>query len=859
VEYTDIVTDSAGTGNGRPHGYSNAIALLAAHWPEGARQHAACALAGGLLRAHWDVEATERFVEQVALTARDEEAQKRVGVVRPTAAKLEAGGEVVTGWPALTRLLGEGGEEVVRRVRAALGLTITLAGLARHKALPVDYLAGLGLHDLPEGGVGIPFRDGAGRTVAVKTRTALEAGKGSYWPKGQRLMIYGEDRLEDAAQADYRILVEGESDCWTLWFHHFPALGLPGANTVGKTLTLGHIGSRRRLFVIQEPGQGGEAFVANVAERVRSLGWDGEVFSVRLDGSKDPSELHTKNQEGFKAAFQAALDCAAALPPSATAGATATSVPPWPDPVSLNEVPPVPPFPLDVLPAPLQRVVKEVAQALPCPEDYVGVPLLVMAGAALGASRALAVKRGHVQQAILFAAVVGPPGSAKTPALNFVAEPVHEAEELVHAAWKEQMERYEADLDAYEAELKAWKKSRDGDRPQKPARPSLQRRTVNDATAEALVPILQENPRGVALVRDELVGWVQAMNQYREGGRGADQQFWMSAWSGITVKVDRKKTHELGPLCVRHPFIGVIGGLTPDKLPTLRGDKFRQRAEQDGFIDRVLMAYPQEPRATAENWLEVADDTRTALRSVMERLLTLEMVPSTDAAGAVLGHRPFVVKLSATGRHEWQRFTEAHAHEINGGHLPSHLIGPWSKLKGYAARLALVIHYLRWACDEAQDGDVDGESMARAVRLIDYFKAHARKVYAVMDADPRVADARRVLHWIERQRKARFQKRDAYQALKGTFKTLDELEPVLTLLEKQGYVRPELAQERHGPGRKPSPFYEVHATILSGSSHNSHNPQNTPDLRDSGDCGNCGNAGSAVDSSSEGWEEGEVM
>jgi hypothetical protein len=499
-----------------------------------------------------------------------------------------------------------------------------------------------------------------------------------------------------------------------------------------------------------------------------------------------------------------------------------------------------------------------VAQALNCPEDFAAVPLLVLAGTALGASRALAVKKGHVQRAIFYAAVIGPPGSAKTPALEFVVEPVHDAEEKIHTDWMKQMEQYQADVDDYEADVKDWKKNPVGGRPKKPERPPLLRRTVNDATAEALVPILQENPRGVALVRDELIGWVQAMNQYREGGKGADQQFWLSAWSGSAVKVDRKKTHAEGPLRVRYPFIGVVGGLTPDKLPTLRGDKPWQRAELDGFIDRVLMAYPKEPPAAGENWLEVADSTRKALCWLLGQLWTLDMVPITDGTGAVVGYRPHIVNLDTTGRQEWQRFTEEHAHEINGGALPPHLIGPWAKLKGYAARLALVVHYLRWAFDEAPDGDVDGISMARATTLVRYFKDHAKKVYAVMDADPKTAAGRKVLRWIAGQRKARFQKRDAYQALKGTFKTIDDLEPILTLLEKHGYIRSEPSQDRPGPGRKPSPPYQVHPTLLLDHPQNFQNHQNHKGRTDSEDSGNSENGVGDSVQPEEVYEEGEV-
>jgi hypothetical protein len=645
-----------------------AARFLAGHWPtEGGRNNAAGALAGGLLRAGWPVETVEHFVEAVADAAGDDEPQKRVGRVAPTADKIKQG-EKATGWPKLAEVIDADGDNVVRRLRVMLGLTIDLATLAAHKALPVELLKGLGLHDLPEGGVGIPYRDGSGQTVAVKQRTQLEAKKGSFWPLGKKPMAYGEDRLGEGAAADYRVIAEGESDCWTLWHHGFPALGLPGSNTVAKTLAPGHVFGVKVLYVVQEPGGAGSQFVRAVAAKLAELQWPGELRVVRLDPHKDPTDLHQAEREQFPERFRQALERAEPLALDA-AGAD-----PWPDPLPLGEVPPASPFPLGVLPEAPQGFVREVATALPCPEDYVVIPLLVMAGGVLGASRALAIKTGHVQRASLYAAVIGLPGSAKTPALELTVEPAHEAEERLHAAWEEAMEQYEADLDQYEQDKKDHRKN-GGDPPKKPQRPVLGRLTVNDATAEALVPILKENPRGVVLVRDELVGWVQAMNQYREGGKGADQQFWLSAWSGATASVDRKKTHELGPLRVRHPFISVIGGLTPDKLPTLRGDRPRARVEQDGFIDRVLMTYPPEPPVAAENWAEVGDGTKAQLRGVLDKLRSLQMVPVQDG-GRIRGFRPFVVKLTADGRRAWQLFTEQHAEERNADDFPPHLTGP---------------------------------------------------------------------------------------------------------------------------------------------------------------------------------------
>ena len=54
----------------------------------------------------------------------------------------------------------------MRNFRIRLGLALTLKQLAEHSELPLEFLHGLGLHDLEDGGVGIPYRDGAGRAAS---------------------------------------------------------------------------------------------------------------------------------------------------------------------------------------------------------------------------------------------------------------------------------------------------------------------------------------------------------------------------------------------------------------------------------------------------------------------------------------------------------------------------------------------------------------------------------------------------------------------------------------------------------------------------------------------------------------------
>jgi hypothetical protein len=329
------------TTNGTLHGlgpeYIDAARFLAKHWSgplrENHRRHqAAGALAGGLLRAGLKVETVERFVEAVAEEAQDEEAGKRVGVVRPTDQKLKSKSGNVTGFPTLTQLLGDEGANIVRTLKVKLGLAITLDQLAADKALPIEYLCSLGLHDLPEGGVGIPYHDVAGKVLEVKIRTALKATEGSYWPKGKPLRAYGEDRLDAASAAGFQVIVEGESDSWTLWFHGFPALGLPGADTVKKTVELGHVGAVSKAYVFQEPNQSGEEFIRNVRQRLADLGWGGELRFVKLNGIKDPNDLHRQNPDVFRERFQEALDKAEPLTVPAAAKAPEYQPRPWPNP-----------------------------------------------------------------------------------------------------------------------------------------------------------------------------------------------------------------------------------------------------------------------------------------------------------------------------------------------------------------------------------------------------------------------------------------------------------------------------------------------------------------------------------------------
>src|SRR3712207_1266664 len=254
----------------------------------------------------------------------------------------------------------------------------------------------------------------------------------------------------------------------------------------------------------------------------------------------------------------------------------------------LAELPGAASFPVDVLPQSCRRFVREAAASIGCPPDLVAVPLLGLLSAGIGISRQVQLKRGWKESAALFAVVVAEPGDKKTPAQKAALAPVWRAQENFKREYRERYEAYEEELRQWKADERA--AARDGEpAPPKPEEPALRHAVVDDITVERLADILDETPRGVVSVQDELSGWVLAMNQYKAGGKGADRQFWLRVWSNAPVKVDRKSRKV--PAIIAQPWISVVGSIQPEILPGL------DIGRNDGMMDRFLYSYPEPRRA----------------------------------------------------------------------------------------------------------------------------------------------------------------------------------------------------------------------------------------------------------------------
>jgi hypothetical protein len=188
-----------------------------------------------------------------------------------------------------------------------------LADYATAKRLPIDFLRSLGLAEIAYQGapaVKIPYLTADGAEAAVRFRIALDGKDRFRWRKGSKLCLYGINRLGEAREAGHAIIVEGESDAQTLWLHDFAALGLPGAGNWNEQRDAPLLADLTTIYIVIEPDQGGDAVIgwlrrSSIAPRARL---------VRLRGTKDASALYLADPDGFRAAFQRALDEAEPYP-----------------------------------------------------------------------------------------------------------------------------------------------------------------------------------------------------------------------------------------------------------------------------------------------------------------------------------------------------------------------------------------------------------------------------------------------------------------------------------------------------------------------------------------------------------------
>lgn len=642
--------------------------------------------------------------------------------------------------------------------------------LARELGVSPESLRAIGIgHD--GANISFPERDASGKVTAINTRLANgEKRVGT----GQRRGLIVPNNL--AELPDPVLIPEGHSDTAALFTMGLTAVGRPMAK--GGTAELAELLAGREVLVVGENDDAGIKGAKYTASRLAEA-WNMPVaWALPPKTAKDSREyLIAHASESPEVAGRELLAHLRAHQQFEDPDNIEPAVPAWR------------PFPTDVLPEPLRKYVTVTASALGCDESFVAVPLLASCAGAIGNSRGVMLKRSWYEPPILWATVVAESGTMKSPGQDHALKFLRHRQERMFKAYADALAEYKRKRADYKRARKAAERD-GGNPPAEPTEPICPRCRISDVTIEALAVTHLENPRGLTLDRDELSAWFGSFNQYRKG-QGADVANWLEIHGGRSITIDRKTVTPGAPRRIHVPraSVSICGTIQPDIFRRhLRKPEFLE----SGLVARLLLAIP--PRR-AKCWTE--NDIPEALEQTMQTLFDrlFDLQPESDELN---NPRPRLVRLAPSAKALWISFYNEQAGEQ--AELSGDLAAAWSKLEGYAARLALVVHLVRWATGDRSivADQFDAESMRSGIALSRWFAHEARRAYGMLSESEEDRGQRQLVDLI-RLRGGRITTRELMRASREYRRDADSAETALNELARTRLGT--WSVDNHGGGR----------------------------------------------------------
>ena len=394
-----------------------------------------------------------------------------------------------------------------------------------------------------------------------------------------------------------------------------------------------------------------------------------------------------------------------------------------------------------VFPATLAAKLTKGADAFPVHQSALFAPFITAFSAVVGTRIAIECKKGHVEPLLFWAANVQLPSAMKSPVGKQIAiAPLQRLRQADKDAYRDKLNQVQewllrggekGDLlraqgeteEAHALELKAREERSSNpeafkkrlmavasDRESAHFVASPPQRFTKDATIEALLGLLAETD-GMLLYFDELAGFMESMDRYRNG-KGGDRTHYLDLWSGAGITVNRKGG---GVLESDNSCMSLMGFIQPEKLRELMMEEGSVAAHGgDGFWARWLLCSPP-------HMDDYYNDKEADLAPEMLRILSEanKMVVRGQQRTLTLSPEAFALYMST-----YNQWVDEGRDELIGFQAQR------GKMKGYLARFAGLFHCLDWvyACTYHPNQPVKGlpdeisvETMQRAVLVSEFF------------------------------------------------------------------------------------------------------------------------------------------
>lgn len=475
----------------------------------------------------------------------------------------------------------------------------------------------------------------------------------------------------------------------------------------------------------------------------------------------------------------------------------------------------------DMLPNSLRPWILDLAERMQIPMEYVAAPAIVAAASIIGRKISIRPIPRDPWCVIpnLWGFVVGEPGTMKSPAISEATRPLEKIAKRSRDEFRRECRDRQADernsllqIEALKESLKVNFKSGNPALIAKQKEelnkllenrepPKEKRYKTNDPTVEKLAMILQENPNGILLLRDELSGWLETLNK---AGREGSREFYLEAWNGnSSYTVDRigRGTQHVDALC-----LSIFGSIQPAKLDEYIENTVSSKGD-DGFLERFqIVVYPEKPKSwRLVNRAPNEDAEREAYTAYenLDKLSGAEL--RVDQASTI----PFICFSDDAQviADEWRHRLEARLLEGNDASIyQAHI----SKYRSLMPSLALIFALLR--SSSAQIENVNLEDTRMAISWCEFLESHAKKIYEkVINEEKSYAQV--LTEKIQEQSVYDGEKiRDIYRRNWRGINTPEKLDKAIKHLTKLGWVRTEVIK---GLGGR-SEVLRINPELLTG-------------------------------------------
>lgn len=480
----------------------------------------------------------------------------------------------------------------------------------------------------------------------------------------------------------------------------------------------------------------------------------------------------------------------------------------WPEIIPLDDFSRLPAFPVEVLPAIGREFVEHVVEVN---QVDTGLPASIYLAilAACAAKKFEVDLITHREPVNLFICPVLDSGNRKTTTMSNMTSPLYEYQKQKAEDMKDEIMQatnlYEINKDRLAKLQKMAAQTDDSTeriRLQKDAEavlklieenpvPKAPVYVVDDITSEATGVIMSENGERLADISAE--GGIFGIMAGRYNEKGGNFDIYLKGHAGDPFsmhRIGREAKHMLAPaltmcLTVQHDVINEIGSNRQFRGRGLLARFLYSHCKtQVGYRKRQNMAIPDVLITRYNTHIQTLADTPLNLQ-------TLTLTPEAQVI--------------------WDEFYNDIEIDMQPG-KPLEMIKDWgSKLPGAVARIAGLLHFAEYG-SKAGEKVISAGIVGASCVIGAYYREHAIATFELMQEDPRIESAKRILEFISHHRPEIFKGRDVLR-YKNALKTMDDVNPGLKILIEMGYIREVKPVMSIGIGRPEAPSFEVNPKI----------------------------------------------